>query len=156
MGKIWVEVCLISARGLQRSVSLLKRQWYAVGWVDPNSKYCTKVDASGNANPVWRTKFSILLDHDSEETVQDLALNVQVFSRDPIFLTEKLHGSATVLLKEFVAKHVKNLEGSRPAANEEVGSFQLRKKKSSKPKGFVDISIRISEEKEEPNPFQGT
>lgn len=147
-----MEVCLISARGLQRSASLWKRQWYGVGWVDPNSKYCTKVDSSGNANPVWRTKFSVLLPDDWENNVQDLTLNVQVFSRDPIFLTEKLHGSATILLKEFLAKHLNHTLG---ASNEEVGSYQLRHKKSGKPRGFIDISVRISEEIQEPNLFPG-
>ncbi|RDY09824.1 hypothetical protein CR513_05753, partial [Mucuna pruriens] len=137
MAKIWVEVCLISARGVRGSLSLWKRQWYAVGWVDPNSKYCTKVDASGNANPVWRTKFAVQVD-DSEP---DLALCVQVYSRDPVFLTVKLHGSATVVLKEFLAKRVHNAQ--------EVGSYQLRKKNSNKPNGFVDVSIRLSEDKEE-------
>ncbi|OIW02523.1 hypothetical protein TanjilG_12837 [Lupinus angustifolius] len=150
MGKIWVEVCLISARGVQASFSLWKRQWYAVGWVDPNNKYCTKVDASGNANPIWRTKFAIQVD-DSEPNFQDLALNLEVYSRDPFFLTEKLHGSANVVLKEFL---VKNSEISR-ARDEEVGSYQLRRKKSNKPRGFIDVSIRVSEDKEEPNSHQG-
>lgn len=152
MGKIWIEVCLISARGLQRS-SLWKLQWFAVGWVDPNNKYCTKIDASGNANPVWKTKFSTLVD-DSESKFQDLALYVEVYSREPIFLREKLQGTATVNLKEFLAKHIKNSEASKPGT-QDVGSFQLRKRKSSKPHGFVDISIRISEEREEPDSYSG-
>lgn len=140
MAKIWIEVCLISARGVRGSPSLWKRQWYAVGWVDPKNKYCTKVDASGNANPVWRTKFAVQVDNSSEP---DLALNVEVYSRDPVFLTEKLHGSATVVLKEFLAKQVHN--------SEDVGSYQLRKKKSNTPRGFIDVSIRVYEDKEEPN-----
>ncbi|KAK7385460.1 hypothetical protein VNO78_31181 [Psophocarpus tetragonolobus] len=139
MAKTWIEICLISARGVRGSPSLWKRQWYAVGWVHPKSKYCTKVDASGNANPVWRTKFAVQIDNSDP----DLALNVEVYSRDPVFLTEKLHGSATVVLKEFVAKQVHN--------SEEVGSYQLRKKKSNKPNGFIDVSIRVSQDKEEPN-----
>lgn len=148
MGKIWIEVCLISARGLQRS-SLWKLQWFAVGWVDPNNKYCTKIDASGNANPVWKTKFSTLVD-DSESKLQDLTLFVEVYSREPIFLGEKLQGTATVNLREFLAKHAKNnSEASSKPGTRDVGSFQLRKRKSSKPHGFVDISIRISEEREE-------
>lgn len=145
MGEIWMEVCLISARGVRASPSLWKRQWYAVGWVDPKNKYCTKVDASGNANPLWRTKFALQVHHSDP----DLALNVEVYSRDPVFLTEKLHGSATVLLREFLAKQGPN--------SEEVGSYQLRNKKSNKPRGFVDVSIRVSQEKEDPNfhPQQG-
>ncbi|XP_059456701.1 uncharacterized protein LOC132186701 [Corylus avellana] len=145
MGKLWVEVCLISARGLRRSSSLWKLQWFAVGWIDPNNKYCTKIDASGNANPVWKTKFAALVD-DSQTNFQDLALHVEVYSREPIFLRERLQGTASVVLKEFLAKQVKNNEGSRPVT-EEVGSYQLRKGNSSKPQGFVDISIRISEER---------
>jgi hypothetical protein len=147
MVKIWVEICLISARGVRASHSLWKRQWYAIGWIDPNNKYITKVDASTNTNPLWRTKFSIQVDN-SEPNFQDLALNVEVYSRDPFFFTEKLHGSATVLLKRFLAKHLQN-------GNEEVGSYQLRKKKSNKPSGFVDVSIRVSEDKEEPNSHSG-
>lgn len=143
MGKIWIEICLISARGLRRTSALWKLQWYAVGWIDPNNKYCSKIDSSGNANPVWKTKFSMLVD----TSLQDLALNVEVYSREPIFLREKLMGTATVLLKEFLDKYNKNSEVSKPI--EEVGSFQLRKKNSNKPQGFIDVSIRVSEEREE-------
>lgn len=152
MGKIWLEICLISARGLRRTSSLWKLQWFSVGWIDPNNKYCTKVDASGNANPVWKTKFSTLIDT-SDPKFKDLALHVEVYSREPIFLRERLQGTATVFLKEFLDKYVKNSEVSKPI--EDVGSFQLRKGNSSKPKGFVDISIRVSEEKEEPTSYPG-
>ncbi|KAG5224500.1 formin-G [Salix suchowensis] len=112
MGKIWIEICLISARGLRRTSSLWKLQWFAVGWIDPTNKYCTNIDASGNANPTWKT------------------------NREPIFLRERLEGTATVVLKEFLAKY-----------SNEVGSYQLRKRSSSKPQGFVDVSIHISEER---------
>lgn len=146
MGKIWIEVSMMSARGLQRTSSLWKLQWYAVGWIDPNDKYCTKIDSSGNVNPVWKTKFSALVDS-SKSDFQDLALHVEVYSREPIFLREKLLGTATILLKEFLEKYANNSEASRSV--EEVGSFQLRKKNSNKPQGFIDISIRISGENEE-------
>lgn len=154
MGKLWVEACLISARGLRRSSSLWKLQWFAVGWVDPNNKYCTKIDASGNANPVWKTKFAALVD-DTQTNFQDLALHVEVYSREPIFLRERLQGTASVALKEFLGKQVKNNEGSKPVT-EEVGSYQLRKRNSSKPQGFVDIAILISEEREESSSFIGS
>ncbi|XP_016449101.1 uncharacterized protein LOC107774138 [Nicotiana tabacum] len=148
MGKIWIEVCLISARGIRRTSSLWKLQWYAVGWIDPNNKYCSKIDSSGNANPVWKTKFSMLVD-----TSELDALHVEVYSREPIFLREKLLGTATVILKEFLDKYNNNSEVSKPI--EEVGSFQLRRKNSNKPQGFVDVSIRISEEREEPSSLPG-
>lgn len=148
MGKIWVEVCLISARGLRRTSSLWKLQWFAVGWIDPDNKYCTKIDSSGNANPVWKTKFSVAVDP-SESEFQQLALHVEVYSREPIFLRQSLLGSATIVLKEFLDKYDSKSDVSKPV--EEVGSFQLRKKNSNKPLGFVDVSIRISEEREEPS-----
>ncbi|KAL6131742.1 hypothetical protein ACLB2K_070116 [Fragaria x ananassa] len=153
MGKLWVEVCLISARGLRRSSSLWKLQWYAVGWTNPNNKYCTKIDASGNANPVWKTKFATLVE-DAESKLNDLALHIEVYSREPIFLRERLQGTATILLKEFLAKHNKNSENSRHGA-EEVGSYQLRKKNSNKPQGFVDVSIHISEDMEGRSSYTG-
>ncbi|XP_030465647.1 uncharacterized protein LOC115684857 isoform X2 [Syzygium oleosum] len=143
MGKIWIEIGLVSARGLKRR-SLLKLQWFAIGWIDPKNKYCTKVDHSGNANPAWKTKFATLVDVSNSE-FQDLALHVEVYSRELIFLRERLQGTATIVLREFLAKHAKNSDVSR-ATIEEVGSYQLRKENSSKPRGFVDISVRISEE----------
>ncbi|PIA46171.1 hypothetical protein AQUCO_01600439v1 [Aquilegia coerulea] len=146
MAKIRVEICLISARGLQRSSSLWKLQWFAVGWIDPKSKYCTKIDTSGSTNPTWRTKFSALID-DSESYWQGLALHVEVYSRDSIFLREKLQGTAVIMLKEFLAKYmpIKKSEATKNGL-EQVGSFQLRKNSSGKAQGFVDVSIRISEE----------
>ncbi|PWA88288.1 C2 domain-containing protein [Artemisia annua] len=152
MGKIWVEICLISARGLTRTSSLWKLLWFAVGWIDPNNKYCTNVDASGNANPKWKTKFSALVDN-SDSKFDDLALNVEVYSRDPVFLKERLQGTAIVGLKEFFDKHKNNSEESRHV--EEVGSFQLRKKNSNKQQGFVDVSVKISQETDEGSSYEG-
>ena len=152
MGKIWVEVSLVSAHGLRHSSSLWKRQWFAVAWIDPNCKYCTKVDASGSENPVWKTKFVILVDDfESEINIQDLVLNVEVHSIDPVFLTEKIHGSAHVIIKEFLAKKVPIVEVTLRPGKEEVWSYPLRKKDSDKPRGFINISIRVLEEKEEQN-----
>lgn len=145
MVKISVEICIISARGVRASPSLWKHQWYAVAWVDPANKYITKVDASTNTNPHWRTKFSIQADN-SDPGFHDLALNVEVYSRDPFFFSEKLHGISTVLLKEFLAKEMQN---------EEIGSYQLRKKKDNKPRGFVDVSFRVFEDKVESNSYSG-
>ncbi|KAL1559356.1 hypothetical protein AAHA92_09708 [Salvia divinorum] len=136
--KIWVEVCLISGRGLRRSSYLWKLQWYAVGWIHPDDKYCTKIDASGTSNPIWKTGFSTSLEFDP-----DLALHVQVYSRDPIFLRDSLFGSATVLFKEFLDKY------NPDSPVYEVGSFQLRKTNSNKSLGFVDVSIRISQHRED-------
>ncbi|XP_030534463.1 protein SRC2 homolog isoform X2 [Rhodamnia argentea] len=144
MGKIWIEIGLVSARGLKRP-SLLKLQWFAVGWIDPKNKYCTKIDPSGNANPIWKTKFATLVNVSNSE-FQDLALHVEVYSREPIFLRERLQGTATIVLREFLAKHAKNSDVTRATTIEEMGSYQLRKGNSSKPQGFVDISVRISEE----------
>ncbi|XP_068668104.1 uncharacterized protein [Aristolochia californica] len=144
MGKIRIEVCLISARGLPRSSSLWKRQWFVVGWIDLENKYCSKIDVSGSSNPTWKTKFAVLLE-ESDPKLQGLSLNVEVYAREPIFLREKLHGTAVIQLKEFFGKFGQNSEGPR-AETQEVGSFQLRKKKSDKPRGFVDVAVQISED----------
>ncbi|KAK8301345.1 hypothetical protein V6Z11_D04G013500 [Gossypium hirsutum] len=150
MGKIWIEVCIISARGLRRSSSFWKLQWFTIGWIDPDNKYCTKIDASGSSNSVWKTKFAAVTLVD-ESNIQDMVLHVEVYSREPIFLREKLQGTASVALKKFLAKYNNNSTSS----SEEVGSYQLRKRNSNKPQGFVDISIRISKERENPASLPG-
>lgn len=53
-----------------------------------------------------------------------MALHVEGYSREPVFLREKLQGTATIALKEFMAKYSKNIEGFRPGTAE-VGSSQL-------------------------------
>ncbi|KAL6541670.1 hypothetical protein OROGR_011156 [Orobanche gracilis] len=153
MGKIRIEVCLISARGLRRNSCFhSKLQWFAVGWIDPDSKYCTNIDSPTNANPVWQTKFSRTVDPCSGETeFQDLALHVEVYSIEPFFLRKSLLGSADVVLREFLDKY-DSKSGVSNRTVEEIGSFQLRKKKSNKPVGFIDVSIRVSEEREEEEP----
>ncbi|CAK9183376.1 unnamed protein product [Ilex paraguariensis] len=66
-------------------------------------------------------------------------------------MVERLQGTATVVMKEFLDKYMKNSEVSNSKPVEEVGSFQLRKRNSTKPQGFVDVSIRVSEERDEPS-----
>lgn len=137
---------MISARGLHRLSSFLKPQWFAVGWIDPDSKYCTKIDNSGSSNPTWKTKFSVSID-DASSDLQGLSLTIEVYRREPIFLRESLQGTAVVQLREFLAKFYKDTEPSRSGI-EETGSFQLRKRNSGKPQGFVDVSVRILEDRE--------
>ncbi|KAG9140821.1 hypothetical protein Leryth_025224 [Lithospermum erythrorhizon] len=127
-----------------------KLQWFAVGWIDPANKFCSSIDSSGNDNPLWRTKFSAMIDT-CERSFEELVLHVEVHSREPIFLRTKLLGTVSVLLKEFVDKYMKDSEVVRPI--EEVGSFQLRSHNSNKPQGFIDISIRIAPEREEGTPI---
>ncbi|RWW13343.1 hypothetical protein GW17_00022935 [Ensete ventricosum] len=154
MARFSVEVCLISARGLHRSSSFLKPQWFAVGWIDPNSKYCTKVDSSGSTNPTWKTKFSATID-EATSSLQALALTVEVYKREPIFLREKLQGTAVIPLKEFLVKFLNAAEPSR-GGMKESGSFQLRKRNSTMPHGFIDVSIHISDNTHQSTSRQGT
>ncbi|XP_020521820.1 uncharacterized protein LOC18432433 isoform X2 [Amborella trichopoda] len=122
-----------------------------VGWIHSDRKYITKIDGIGDTHPVWNTKFTALIDS-SESDPNALMLNVEVYTRDPFFLTEKLHGSASVPLKEFFAKYLAKINEDHENIGFEVfevGSFQLRKRGSDKPKGFIDVSIRISDEKDQ-------
>ncbi|KAJ3703192.1 hypothetical protein LUZ61_006897 [Rhynchospora tenuis] len=144
MNKVCIEVCIISARGLSRKSSLLKPQWFAVGWIEPDNKYCTKIDVSGSPNPTWKTKFSISVDLTNTK-LERMILTIEVYRREPIFLRERLHGVATVKLEEFIDKHRNDIDKKRSEL-EETASFQLRKRNSGKPKGFVDVSVRVSNE----------
>uniref|UniRef100_A0A0D9V756 C2 domain-containing protein n=1 Tax=Leersia perrieri TaxID=77586 RepID=A0A0D9V756_9ORYZ len=143
MTKLSVEFCIISARGLGRRSTLLKPQWFSVAWIDPNRKYCTKIDASGNSDASWGTKFSLSVD-EHDMGLQRMELTVEVYRREPIFLREHLQGTAVIQLKEYFDKFTQGEEPS--GVTEETSSFQLRRKKSDKPQGFVDLSIRICKE----------
>ncbi|KAK3165792.1 hypothetical protein QOZ80_1AG0037830 [Eleusine coracana subsp. coracana] len=145
MVKTSVEFCIISARGLGRRSSLLKPQWYSVTWIDPNSKYCTKVDGSGNSDPSWGMKFSVSIDEHDLSSLQKMALTVEVYRREPIFLREHLQGTAVVQMKEYFDKFAC---GEDHGVIEETASFHLRRKKSDKAHGLVDISIRICKEED--------
>ncbi|KAG6499404.1 protein SRC2-like [Zingiber officinale] len=143
--KIHIEVCMISARGLRRRRStFLKPQWFAVGWVDPDEKYCTRIDTSGISNPTWKTKFSLAVGDATISGELAASLTVEVYKREPIFLREKLHGVAVVPLKEFMVRFLSQTE-----SNPMVESFQLRKKNSEESRGFVDISIHIYRKSEQ-------
>ncbi|KAL6614248.1 hypothetical protein ACP70R_036518 [Stipagrostis hirtigluma subsp. patula] len=154
MAKLSLEFCVISARGLSRRSSLLKPQWFSVAWVDPNSKYCTKVDASGNSDPSWGTKFLLSID-EHDPSLQRMALTVEVYRREPIFLREHLQGAAVVQLKEYFDKFAHG-EEEHSGVIEDTASFQLRRNKSDKAHGFVDISIRICKEEDAHAPFSGS
>ena len=153
MARTSVEFCVISARGLGRRSSLLKPQWFSVAWVDQNSKYCTKVDASGSSNPSWGMKFSVSADEHDLNSLQQMVLTVEVYRREPIFLREHLQGAAVVQMKEYFDKLANGEEHA--GLIEETASFQLRRKKSDKAHGFVDISIRICKEKDVHAQFSG-
>jgi hypothetical protein len=153
MTKTSVEFCIISARGLGRRSSLLKSQWFSVAWIDANSKYCTKVDESGSSDPSWGMKFSVSVDKHDLSTLQRMALTVEVYRREPIFLREHLQGTADVQMKEYFDKFACAEEHA--GVIDETASFHLRRKKSDKAHGFVDISFRICKEEDTHAQFSG-
>jgi len=113
--KTRIEICIISARGVGRSSSLWKPQWFAVAWIDPDNKLLHKDWQFGKPKPTM--------------------------GREPIFLWEKLQGTATIMLKEFFMKFGRD-DTSRSGVEETV-SFQLRKRNFGKPQGFVDVSFHV-------------
>ncbi|TVU36616.1 hypothetical protein EJB05_18556, partial [Eragrostis curvula] len=154
MAKTSVEFCIISARGLGHRSSLLKPQWFSVAWIDPNSKYCTKVDGSGNSDPSWGMKFSVPVNEHDLSSLQRMVLTVEVYRREPIFLREHLQGAAVVQMKEYFDKFVRGEEHA--GVIDETASFHLRRKKSDKAHGLVDISIRICKEEDTHTQFSGS
>jgi hypothetical protein len=153
MVKTSVEFCIISARGLGHRSSLLKLQWFSVAWTNPNSKYCTKVDGSGNSDPSWGMKFSFSVDEHDLSRLQKMALTVEIYRREPIFLREHLQGTAVVQMKEYFDKFARGEDNE--GVIEETASFHLRRKKSDKAHGLVDISIRICKEEDTHAQFTG-
>eukprot|EP01018_Ginkgo_biloba_P015324 Gb_07666 [translate_table: standard] len=139
MEKRSIEVGIISARGLKKVAPLWKMRTYAVAWINPEHKYCTKIDKHGDTHPVWNMKFSCIVDDQTLQNEDDTisSVTVEIHSMEPVFHCHKLECSATILLKEFIAKSNRNGED-----HEERASFQLRSP-SGKARGMVDVSIRI-------------
>jgi hypothetical protein len=152
MAKTSVEFCIISTCGPGHRSSLLKSQWFSVAWTDPNSKYCTKVDGSGNSDPSWGMKFTVSVDEHDLSRLKRMALTVEIYRREPIFLREHLQGTAIVQMKEYFDKFTR---GEDNGVIEETMSFNLRRKKSDKAHGLVDISIRICKEEDTHAQFTG-
>lgn len=133
-----IEVCIISARGLKRSNPLYKLRTLCVAWINPEHKYCSKIDKIGDTHPTWNMKFSCIVDALKLEEDKELAsLQVEVHSQEPLFHYSKLACSATIPLKEFVAKS-NNADGEYT----ESASFQLRTP-SGKARGLVDVWIKV-------------
>lgn len=84
---------------------------------------------------------------------KQMELTVEVYRREPIFLREHLQGAAVVQMKEYLEKFAHGEE--RSEVIEETGSFQLRRRKSDKAHGFVDISIRICNQEDDHGRFSG-
>lgn len=133
-----IEVCIISARGLKRSNPLYKLRTLCVAWINPGHKYCSKIDKIGDTHPTWNMKFSCIVDAlELEEDKESASLHVEVHSQEPLFHYSKVQCSATIPLKEFVAKSI-NADGDYT----ESASFQLRTP-SDKARGMVDVWIKI-------------
>ncbi|KAH9310432.1 hypothetical protein KI387_025467, partial [Taxus chinensis] len=136
MSKRSIEISILSARGLKRANPLWKLKTLCVAWINPEHKYCSKIDKQNDTHPAWNMKFSSVVDADFFDD-SDAALAVEVHSREPLFHFFKVECSATVLLREFFAK------ADKTAGDwSETTSFQLRTP-AGKPRGMVDVCVRI-------------
>jgi hypothetical protein len=98
MAQFTIEVSVMAAEELQNTSKFGKMSVYAVLWVDPAMKKCTRVLYKAGKNPVWNDRVSLSLVNPTLFSYPNSTLTVQVFSHGRI--NDTLVGTTYVSLSE--------------------------------------------------------
>eukprot|EP00252_Welwitschia_mirabilis_P003297 TRINITY_DN1338_c0_g1_i1.p1 TRINITY_DN1338_c0_g1~~TRINITY_DN1338_c0_g1_i1.p1 ORF type:complete len:295 (-),score=28.08 TRINITY_DN1338_c0_g1_i1:257-1141(-) len=129
-----VEITVISARGLKKSNLFSKMKAYAVVTLRGalgDGRQRTAIDKENTTDPNWNHLLKFIV-NESDLQQGRLFLDVVIFSEGT--LGDKEVAQVTIPLKDFASK----------PGTAEFASYQLRKP-SGKPKGTLNVSIKISE-----------
>lgn len=123
-----LEVTIISAQDLYPQTCHLST--YATAWVDFAHKLSTRVDTIGRTNPSWNDKFIFRVDesflHSNTSSVTiDIYASTTV-RKDPLV------GTARVILSTL-----------NPSSSTRFVALQVRRPKSLRPQGIVNIGIAL-------------
>jgi len=98
MAQFTIEVSVMAAEELQNTSKFGKMSVYAVLWVDPAMKKCTRVLHKAGKNPVWNDRVSLSLVNPTLLSYPHSTLTLQVFSHGRI--NDTLVGTTYVSLSE--------------------------------------------------------
>jgi len=132
-----MELTLSSAHDLKKASKITKTRAYAVAWIsnDPKNRQRTPVDKSNGTDPIWN--------HDMEFTLDEAALQ-----QGRLFLEIAVCSGATFGDKEIGRISIPLNEFLNPGTNsEQFATYQL-KKPSGKPKGLINLSVKLAEKPE--------
>uniref|UniRef100_A0A0D6R1X4 C2 domain-containing protein n=1 Tax=Araucaria cunninghamii TaxID=56994 RepID=A0A0D6R1X4_ARACU len=133
-----VEISLLSARDLNKVNLFTKTKAYAVAKIsgDARSKQRTPADKENSTNPNWNYPMTFTVD---DNLLQQGRLVLEVEIRVEGTFGDKEIGRVIAPLKEFVKS-----AGKSKGGGVEFVSYQVRKP-SGKPKGTLNLSVKMGE-----------
>ncbi|PIA34221.1 hypothetical protein AQUCO_03800067v1 [Aquilegia coerulea] len=105
---------------------------YAVVWVDPNSKFSTKVDEKGDTCPIWDETLVLPL----TSPIQDSTLSIDIVHAYAAKDTKPLIGSARISIQEIV---------DDVGIGEWANRTLKLKRPSGRPHGRLEVKILVRE-----------
>ncbi|KAJ7528142.1 hypothetical protein O6H91_16G086100 [Diphasiastrum complanatum] len=95
-----LELFIISAQELRNANNFGgKLNTYAVAYVDPRHKVCTRIDEEGGINPSWDQKLSLTID---QRLLEDVTAQLTIEIYCPGTWKDKLLGTARVSISDAV------------------------------------------------------
>ncbi|KAL6635339.1 hypothetical protein ACP70R_028010 [Stipagrostis hirtigluma subsp. patula] len=131
-----LEVTVISAQDLHRRRFGPRVRAYAVAWADAAQKMRTDVDRAGGAVPTWNDRFLFRVD-DAFVRSETAAVTVEVRG------ARRLGGDPVLGYTRIVASTFLRASGSGPAHGRHVAALQLRRPRSLRPQGIVNVAVSL-------------
>lgn len=130
-----LEVTVISAQDLHRRRLARRVRAYAVAWADAGHKLRTGVDHAGGAVPTWNDRFLFRVDGAFLRS-DTAAVTVEVrgtggLGADPVL------GVTRIVVSTFVRP------GCGGRAGPQVAALQLRRPRSLRPQGIVNVAVAL-------------
>ncbi|PWZ27337.1 hypothetical protein Zm00014a_009635 [Zea mays] len=126
-----LEVTVISAQDLQRRRLGRRVRAYAVAWADARQKLRTGVDHAGGAAPTWNDRFLFRVDGAFLRS-ETAAVTVEVRGAG-VLGGDTVLGVTRIVVSTFV----------RPAGGAQVAALQLRRPRSLRPQGIVNVAVAL-------------
>lgn len=132
-----MELTLISARDLKKPSMLSKTKAYAVAWIsnDQKNRQRTPVDKNNGNDPNWNHAMKFTL-HEAALQQGHLLLEIVVYANSTF--GDKEIGRISIPVNEFL---------NHGATSAQFASYQIRKP-SGKPKGLLNLSVKLAEKAE--------
>ncbi|KAL6911232.1 hypothetical protein ACP4OV_000037 [Aristida adscensionis] len=137
-----LEVTLISAQDLHRRRFGPRVRAYAVAWTDESQKLRTGVDRAGGAVPTWNDRFLFRVG-DAFLRSDTAAVTVEVRRARGLGLGVAVGGDPVLGFTRIVASTFVRAPGTVPTHGRQVAALQLRRPRSLRPQGIVNVAVSL-------------
>ncbi|KQK01328.1 uncharacterized protein LOC100843074 [Brachypodium distachyon] len=137
-----LEVTVISAQDLHRGRLGLGRRRvraYAMAWTDGARKLRTGVDLAGGADPTWNDRFLFRVDPGFLRS-ETASVAVEVRGARSLLGGDAVLGHTRIVVSAFVSA---SRGDGRPIGGRQVAALQLRRPRSLRPQGIVNVAVAL-------------